>query len=118
LSIRECDVETYAAALPTLTKRDAPLPLLQAPFYGSWQARDGKTVVYFVGYQEDKLIVAGLAVKYDAPGGISFFYAPYGPIVEAWTPELYTALRVFFGPIAKRTGATFVRLDSTELTKL
>lgn len=118
LSIRECDVETYAATLPKLTKEGTPLPLLQAPFYGSWQARDGKTVVYFVGHQDDKLIVAGLAVKYDAPGGISFFYAPYGPIVETWTSELYTGLQAFFEPIAKRTGATFVRLDSAGLTEL
>jgi len=118
LSVVECDARAYAAALPQLAKNDAPLPLLQAPFYGAWQIQDGKTVVYFTVHDSGDLLAAGLAVKYDAPGGISFFYAPYGPIAKQWTPELYTALRDFFAPIARRAGATFVRLDSDELTIL
>lgn len=118
LSIRECTPDEYTAALPQLSQKDVPLPLLQAPFYGAWQARDGKTVVYFTAYDGDDLTAAGLAIKYDAPGGISFFYCPYGPIAKRWTPELYAALREFFVPIAKRTGATFVRLDNSELAGL
>jgi len=118
LSVVECDVETYTAVLPQLMKKDTSLPLLQAPFYGAWQARDGKTVVYFTAHNGNDLLAAGLAVKYDAPGGISFFYSPYGPVAKQWTPELYAALRDFFAPIAQRAGATFVRLDSSELTTL
>lgn len=118
LSISECDIDTYTRVLPKLTQKDSPLPLLQAPFYGIWQARDGKTVVYFTANDGDELIAAGLGVKYDAPGGISFFYCPYGPIAKQWTPELYQVLRTFFKSIAKRTGATFVRLDDPGLTAL
>ncbi len=114
-NILECNVDKYADALPKLSKKDAPLPLLQAPFYGAWQERDGKTVVYFLVYDGDELVAAGLAIKYDAPGGVSFFYCPYGPIASQWTPELYAALREFFAPIAKRTGATFVRLDDINI---
>lgn len=117
-NIRECDVDDYANALPKLSKYGSPLPLLQAPFYGSWQARDGKTIVYFTAHDGSKLLAAGLAVKYDAPGGISFFYCPYGPIAETWTSELLAALREFFRPVARHTGATFVRFDNTELAKL
>lgn len=91
------------------------MSFLQAPFYGAWQQRDGKTVVYFAAFDGSRVVAAGLAVKYDAPGGISFFYCPYGPIVDAWDPELLGAVREFFAPICKRTGATFVRLDADGL---
>jgi lipid II:glycine glycyltransferase (peptidoglycan interpeptide bridge formation enzyme) len=118
LSITECSAKTYTRALPKLATQGTSLPLLQAPFYGAWQARDGKTVVYFIAQDDGVLVAAGLAVKYDAPGGISFFYCPYGPVAKQWTTELYTAVRSFFAPIAKRTGATFVRLDSVKLARL
>lgn len=116
--VQECTAKIYAAVLPQLTSSHTPASFLQAPFYGAWQARDGKTVVYFTAHIGDELVAAGLAVKYDAPGGISFFYCPYGPVVKAWTPELFAALRDFFSPICKRTGATFVRFDSQGLNGL
>jgi lipid II:glycine glycyltransferase (peptidoglycan interpeptide bridge formation enzyme) len=118
LMIRECDVEAYAAVLPELSSSKNPLPLLQAPFYGLWQTRDGKTVVYFTAQKENKVVAAGLAVLFVAPGGINFFYCPYGPVAKQWSHELLDELRSFFKPIAKRHGATFVRLDSPGLTEL
>jgi lipid II:glycine glycyltransferase (peptidoglycan interpeptide bridge formation enzyme) len=118
LSITECTAQEYADTLPKLAQEATPLPLLQAPFYGEWQTRDGKDVIYFVAYDGHKLVATGLAVKYDAPGSISFFYCPYGPITHQWTRELYEELRRFFAGIAKRTGATFVRLDNSELVDL
>ncbi len=119
-SVHECSAEEYAVALSTLSKPDEPVSFLQAPYYGAWQARDGKTVVYFTAQENHggDTVAAGLAVKYDAPGGISFFYCPYGPTVKAWTPELLSAIQEFFGPICKRTGASFVRLDSDNLPRL
>jgi hypothetical protein len=111
LSVRECSASEYAEILAGLP-HSASISFLQAPFYGAWQSRDGKVVVYFVAYSEHEPIAAGLAVKYDAPGGISFFYCPYGPTAREWTPELYDAIHSFFAPIAKRTGAAFVRFDS------
>jgi lipid II:glycine glycyltransferase (peptidoglycan interpeptide bridge formation enzyme) len=111
LSVQECSAEEYADIL-TKVPHEAPVSFLQAPFYGAWQERDGKTVVYFAVSDDSGIVAAGVAVKYDAPGGISFFYCPYGPIIAHWTSELYNALRDFFAPIAKRTGTTFVRLDS------
>jgi lipid II:glycine glycyltransferase (peptidoglycan interpeptide bridge formation enzyme) len=111
LSVREISPDEYADVLTTLPRAE-PISFLQAPFYGVWQQRDGKTVVYFAVSNDTELVAAGLAVKYDAPGGISFFYCPYGPIATSWTTETYAALRDFFAPIAKRTDASFVRLDS------
>jgi len=117
-TVRECTPAEYAGVLADLPHTHEAISFLQAPYYGAWQQRDGKAVVYFVAYDGDMAIAAGLAVKYDAPGGISFFYCPYGPVVETWTPELVAALRLFFEPIAKRTGVTFVRFDSRGLLDL
>jgi len=111
-SVHECDPQEYVAALAMLQNPDAPVSFLQAPFYGAWQERDGKTVVYFAAHAGEETLAAGLAVKYDAPGGISFLYCPYGPIVKDWTPNLFNALKDFFAGVAKRTGATFVRFDA------
>ncbi|HSX30761.1 MAG TPA: peptidoglycan bridge formation glycyltransferase FemA/FemB family protein [Candidatus Saccharimonadales bacterium] len=119
LSVRVCTADEYAATLLVeLAHGGQSLPLLQSPYYGAWQARDGKTVVYFLALQGDRTVAAGLAIKFDAPGGLSFFYCPYGPVALEWTPELLAALREFFKPIAKRMGAMFVRLDSAGLTDL
>jgi lipid II:glycine glycyltransferase (peptidoglycan interpeptide bridge formation enzyme) len=130
-TVRECTADEYADILAQLPHTHEAIPFLQAPYYGAWQERDGKNVVYFAAYDGEGVkpndattggnapaIAAGLAVQYDAPGGISFLYCPYGPIVETWTPELLDALREFFKPIAARSNATFVRLDSLGLTDL
>jgi lipid II:glycine glycyltransferase (peptidoglycan interpeptide bridge formation enzyme) len=118
-TVRECTSTEYETAIGQLSHAEHTVPLSQAPYYGAWQATDGKQVVYFAAEQDGAVIAAGLAVKYDAPGGISFFYCPYGPLVSgSWTPGLLDALRSFFGPIAKRSGAAFVRLDSPGLGDL
>lgn len=115
ITVTECSEKDYAAALETLRKPNGePVSFLQAPFYGAWQARDGKTVVYYTAKDNSGFVAAGLAVLYTAPG-VNFLYSPYGPVVRQWTPELLSALRKFFSPIAKRINATFVRLDSTGL---
>ncbi|HSX42531.1 MAG TPA: peptidoglycan bridge formation glycyltransferase FemA/FemB family protein [Candidatus Saccharimonadales bacterium] len=119
MQVRECDAKLYSSELTRLQETlGNPVPLQQAPFYGAWQTRDGKTVVYFAVYDSETVIAAGIAVKFDAPGGISFFYCPYGPIVQKWTKDLFDALLGFFQPIAQRTGATFVRFDSPGLAEV
>src|SRR6185369_10982773 len=75
--VRSCTPEEYAAALGGLEHTHEAISFLQAPFYGAWQERDSKKVVYFAATEGGKTIAAGLAIKYDAPGGISFFYCPY-----------------------------------------
>ncbi len=118
LNIRECSRIEYGQLLAKFEHTREAISFLQAPFYGAWQERDGKTVIYFVASEGKKTVAAGLAVRYDAPGGIRFLYCPYGPIVQTWTLELFEALRLFFAPIAKRTGAAFVRFDSRGMTDL
>jgi lipid II:glycine glycyltransferase (peptidoglycan interpeptide bridge formation enzyme) len=118
LTAQECSPELYKAALDTLHDSERTTSFLQAPFYGAWQERDGKTVIYFTVALDSVVVSAGLAVKYDAPGGVSFLYCPYGPIAHTWTPEMVDCLRHFFDGIAKRVGATFVRLDADGLSAL
>lgn len=118
VSVHACTREQYEVALQQLHDSAYSLPLLQAPFYGAGHEKDGKTVIYFAGESGGKTAVAGLAVKYDAPGGISFLYCPYGPVARAWSAELLLAVRQFFAPIAKQHGVTFVRLDSPGLDKI
>jgi lipid II:glycine glycyltransferase (peptidoglycan interpeptide bridge formation enzyme) len=115
--VSQCEPEAYAQALEQLP-HETPVSFLQAPFYGAWQARDGKTVIYYLAHDGDELLAAGLAVKYDAPGGLSFFYSPYGPVTREWTPDLLSAIRTFFKPLARASGVSFVRLDSAGLDRL
>lgn len=112
ITISECSRDAYLTALERRPASDEPISFLQASFYGAWQQKDGKTVVYYTGTQAGTVVVIGLAVLYTAPGGLKFLYSPYGPIVASWSPELYAALKTFFAAIAKRLDATFVRLDS------
>jgi lipid II:glycine glycyltransferase (peptidoglycan interpeptide bridge formation enzyme) len=112
LSVQTCNADDYAIALEELRTTDSPISFLQAPFYGTWQAKDGKLVVYFTAHNGDTIIAAGLAVQYDAPAGMSFLYCPYGPIVRDWTPELFTTLVDFFTEVAQNTKTSFVRFDT------
>ncbi len=73
LSAHEASAEEYAAALESLARPDQPTSFLQAPFYGEWQFTDGKTVVYFTAEDDHTVVAAGLAIKYDAPGGHQLF---------------------------------------------
>jgi lipid II:glycine glycyltransferase (peptidoglycan interpeptide bridge formation enzyme) len=117
--VRTIDASEYATSLAQLSESlPAAVSFLQAPFYGAWQALDGKTVVYFQAQVGDELVAVGLAVKYDAPGNLSFFYCPYGPVVRQWSDELVASLRSFFKPLAREHSVSFVRLDSDGLTKV
>lgn len=118
ITITECPYDLYEGALQRLPAPRPPTSFLQAPFYGAWQHQDGKTVVYYTGTQNGSAVLAGLAVLYTAPGGLKFLYSPYGPVATAWSSELLAALKKFFGNIAARSGATFVRLDSDGLLAL
>jgi lipid II:glycine glycyltransferase (peptidoglycan interpeptide bridge formation enzyme) len=117
-TVRECSSEAYILALGALSPEQQAKPLVQSPYYGAWQAKDGKSVVYFVAEQDGHTKAAGVAIKYEAPGGISFFYCPYGPVVTSWTSELFDALKQFFAPLTRTHGVTFVRFDSPGLTDL
>ncbi len=114
ITVSECSIAEYAEALQVIrTSSLEPVSFLQAPFYGTWQEKDGKTVVYYIAKSSTTTQCAGLAVLYTAPGGLQFFYSPYGPIALAWTPELFASLKDFFAGAAKRVNASFVRLDNS-----
>ena len=119
-TITECSAEQYHTATQALLQagRDEPISFLQAPFYGRIQASSGKEVVYWTMHSAKALIGCGLAVAYDAPGGLRFLYAPYGPVSTVWDEGVYEELRVFFAPIALKLNCAFVRLDTDDLSEL
>lgn len=118
--ITECSEESYrdASQALLLTPKTEPISFLQAPFYGRIQTNSGKKVVYWTTYCDGTFIGCGLAIAYDAPGGLRFLYAPYGPVSGVWDKELYEELRKFFAPIAQKLGCAFVRLDTDDLAEL
>lgn len=119
ITITQCTSVEYEAALSAVrSSGSAPVSFLQAPFYGAWQEADGKTVLYYKAARGKQTICAGLAVLYTAPGGLQFFYSPYGPIAAEWSAELLAALRDFFKDVSQKNGAAFVRLDTEGLHEL
>lgn len=119
ITVSECSIAEYADVLQVIRASPLqPVSFLQAPFYGAWQTADGKKVLYYVAKNGNEILCAGLAVLYTAPGGLQFFYSPYGPTAAAWTPELFSSLKEFFASEAKRVNASFVRLDNSGLFAL
>ncbi len=113
VTIEECSVERYEAALSELEIRlGASVTFLQSAFYARMQEKDGKTVVCFIMLDEKTPIGCGVAVRYTAPGGLNFLYLPYGPVLRDWDVVTYEMLERFLRPIAKRLKCTFVRLDA------
>jgi hypothetical protein len=119
ITFTKCSSVEYEAAL-TLVRSSvsASVSFLQAPFYGAWQEADGKTVLYYTAVHGKRTICAGLAVLYTAPGGLRFFYSPYGPIALEWSDELLRALRSFFRDVSGNHGTAFVRLDADDMLKI
>lgn len=116
---REIGIHEYSTLMDGMQKtQDSAVSFLQAPLYGRLQAADGKTVVYFAGFDASngKAAICGLTVRYMAPGGLNFLYCPYGPTARNWTPELMRALQRFFKPVAARLNCAFVRLDANGIT--
>lgn len=116
VTIRQLSADEYLTVLGQIERElEPPVTFLQSPLYGRLQERDRKTVVYFAAYSGENVLACGLAVRYTAPFGMNFLYCPYGPVVSEWSSQLARAIHVFFKPIARELGCTFVRLDSDSL---
>lgn len=116
--VRSCSRNEYTEALTKLrTKLDEPISFLQAPLYGRLQAADHKNVEYFIAQNDTVPVACGLMVRYTAPGGLSFFYCPYGPVVSQWTQELFEALEKFLRMLGRKQNCAFVRLDNRLLVE-
>lgn len=113
VTIEECSPERYRDVLHKLESQlEMSVSFLQSATYAAVQTKTGKTVVQFVMLENQTPIGCGVAVTYDAPGGIRFLYLPYGPVLKKWDTSTYTLLEDFFRPIARRLGCSFVRVDS------
>ena len=101
----------YSAALPVVAgELKLPLHFLHSERYGAWQTASGKSVNYFGIKHGNDLIGCGMAIQYALPGGLSYLYCPYGPVLTEYGPGVVRALSSYFKPWAKR--AMFVRFDT------
>jgi peptidoglycan pentaglycine glycine transferase (the first glycine) len=109
----QCDEPSYEAALSTLeSKLKEPVSFLQAPLYGRVQAGNGKKVCYFVGRDSGEIVLAGLGVRYEAPGGLRYLYFPYGPVVTEVSADIFASFVAQAKKIAQQLGCGFVRIDN------
>jgi len=88
-------------------------PFTQAHFYGAWQQYLGREVRRFVILQDGKDVAYFQLVKYPLMFGMNYLYAPYGPVVAAFSEELLVFLKEEITKIARDSNAVFVRLDFT-----
>ncbi len=101
----------YAAALPDISQQlQLPLHFLHSALYGAWQEAAGKQVVYYGITRGEQLIGCGMAIQYALPGGLSYLYCPYGPLLKDWSRPVTAALQDFFKTWRKQ--AVFVRFDT------
>ncbi|MGB4966944.1 MAG: peptidoglycan bridge formation glycyltransferase FemA/FemB family protein [Candidatus Saccharimonadales bacterium] len=109
----QCDETSYEAALNTLeSKLKEPVSFLQAPVYGRVQVGNGKKVCYFVGRDGGEIVLAGLGVRYEAPGGLRYLYFPYGPVVTEVSADIFASFVTQAKKIARQLGCGFVRIDN------
>lgn len=87
-----------------------PLHFLHSDYYGAWQQTAGKQVVYFGIFDAETLLGCGMAIQYSLPGGLSYFYCPYGPLIRKWDSAVQQALQQFFAQW--RDQSVFVRFDT------
>jgi lipid II:glycine glycyltransferase (peptidoglycan interpeptide bridge formation enzyme) len=89
------------------------VPFTQAQFYGEWQQALGREVRRYVVEQAGRVVAYCQLIKFPLVRDKSYWYAPYGPVVSEYSPELVTFLRAEFNKLARATGAVFVRFDFT-----
>ncbi len=111
VTVSKLSREQYAAALPVVSQLlGLPLHFLHSDVYGAWQEAAGKKVVYYGLSRDGQLIGCGMAIQYALPGGLSYLYCPYGPLLSDWSQPVTLALSQFFA--AWRAQAVFVRFDT------
>ncbi|MBL7054037.1 peptidoglycan bridge formation glycyltransferase FemA/FemB family protein [Patescibacteria group bacterium] len=90
---------------------------LQSWFWGDFQKKLNRQVWRLAVKQNDKIILAGLIIKYNLPFRRSYFYIPRGPVFPLKIDEL--ALKLFFNKIkqiSSQSNAIFFRIEpSTDI---
>lgn len=115
LTVRQLSRAQYAEALPGISQQlGMPLHFLHSDYYGAWQEAAGKQVIYFDICRNQQLLGCGMAIQYALPGGLSYFYCPYGPLLQDWDDSVKDALQRFFADWRDR--AVFVRFDTAGQT--
>lgn len=88
-------------------------PFTQAPFYGEWQEALGRKVRRLLVYQDNKVVAYLQLIKYPLIRGWYYLYAPYGPVLKNFRPELLAAIAQHLRDLCEQEKAAFARLDFT-----
>jgi len=88
-------------------------PFTQASFYGEWQKSLGRIVKRFLVSSGNKVVAYFQLIKYPLLFGKSYFYIPYGPVINTFSEDFFASLKNELIRIAKIENAVFVRLDFT-----
>jgi lipid II:glycine glycyltransferase (peptidoglycan interpeptide bridge formation enzyme) len=111
--VEVCDEAAYSVALSALeNKLVDSVSFLQAPMYGRVQAKNDKEICYLVGRNGGETVLAGLGVRYDAPGGMKYLYFPYGPIVSHSSEDMFRSFKATAKKVARDLQCSFVRVDN------
>jgi lipid II:glycine glycyltransferase (peptidoglycan interpeptide bridge formation enzyme) len=95
---------------PTTLSPEAPFT--QAWFYGEWQQKLNRPVKRLLIYRDQKLVGAAQFVKYPLIAGQSYWYAPFGPVLNQHPdPEIILAFKKYFA--VGESQPVFVRFDFT-----
>jgi peptidoglycan pentaglycine glycine transferase (the first glycine) len=92
-------------------------PLTQTFIYGQIQKSVGRKVRNFDILDQDKRIGSILIVEYPLFGNLTYWYAPYGPVLNITSPEVILGVRKNIREYAKENNVVFVRIDFTLVKK-
>ena len=88
-------------------------PFTQAQFYGQWQEALGRKVRRLVVSRGSEVVAYLQVIKYPLIRDWHYLYAPYGPVMKNYEPELLEALAEYLCSLCEVEKAVFVRLDFT-----
>lgn len=111
-SVQTISAETYARTIQELQPHLPRLHFLHAPYYGIWQAKAGKKVLYYDIHKDNEVFGCGMAIEYPLPKGYNYLYTPYGPLVRQWNEQVSSALSAYFTSLPEADRRIFVRLDA------
>lgn len=92
-------------------KEEGLFPLTQTFVYGLIQRQMGRKIKYFEIMDNGLSIGSILVVEYPLFGNITYWYAPYGPVLYKVTSEVLSDIKSKMSQIAKGSGVAFVRFD-------
>ncbi|MFA6050719.1 MAG: peptidoglycan bridge formation glycyltransferase FemA/FemB family protein [Candidatus Paceibacterota bacterium] len=107
ISIKE--IVTEAEYKPREVCDSVPLP--QTWWYGEAQVKRGRQVKRFALFRDNEIKGYVQWIAYPLVSTLSYWYAPYGPVMASPDREILIALRDKFKSLEEDNGIVFIRFD-------